>query len=1137
MSFTSFRNTLYILLVCLMQHSLLFAQGTMDAGRTLDTQIADLLNRFPSQNDNTHINLMENMAALGPDGLTKMALMLSPSSNNEKLEYALAGFAFYASHPSKSEYARMAVQAYGKGLDQLDYLEGKDFLLRQFQWIGKEDAAPYVEPYLHDERLSSTASMVLDNIGSSSAEQALLLALRSSDNDVHRKNFIQALGDMKSREAVQDIIPFVKSDNINLRKVSIYALSQIAAPKKSAKVLRNAAKSANYTYEPTNAAAMYIRYIGRLAEEGFERQALKLATSLHKSVDVKEQPHTKAGALGLIAKLNASNAPKILQAASLSENDLYRGTALKHALQTDVTGNLSSWKTTLDQASPPVKVSIIHMLGQYGDKQALTLISPYLGSSDPDVRREAILNVVLIGQNAALPDLLALVNDADGETLGVLQTALMTMPGDNVATEVANAIPNATDPAKIILIEILAARSADSHMGIILQEVNSGNPEVKKAAYAALAPMANTSHLDQLMGLMKKEQGSEYLPSIQKALVTAALRMKNPTNQTQWVSQNIGGLDKSKQVFLYDILAQTGGKAAFDQLQAIYDGGDETQKLAVIRSLNTATDSKAASMLLGIARKASGTQKEEALKGYVSLIPAGKDTDENKVIALRNALELSDDSSIKSTALQRLGQYPTFQALVTAGNYLDQPALTQAAARSVMNIVANNGDFYGDMVRKLVEKTRDVISGQDSQYYKTSLQKYLDEMPAGKGFYALFNGENLEGWQGVFSNPIKRAAMDEKSYQKELDKANKTMKEGWEAKDGLLIFKGKGENIGTVKHYGDFEMYVDWKITADGDAGIYLRGTPQVQIWDTARTNVGAEVGSGGLYNNTTHPSKPLKVADNPVEEWNTFYIKMVGEKVTVYLNGELVVDKVTLENYWDRTKPIFAKEMIELQAHGTYVAYRDIYIRELGGAEPFQLSAEEKEAGYELLFDGTHLDKWTGNKTDYVVENGTIAIYPDRGGSGNLFTEKEYDDFVFRFEFKLTPGANNGLGIRAPLQGDAAYVGMELQILDNTADIYKNLKEYQFHGSLYGVAAAKRGHLKPVGEWNYQEVVAKGNQIKVILNGVTILDVDITEAIEKGTLDGRDHPGLSRKGGHIGFLGHGDVVYFRNIRVLDLGK
>lgn len=130
---------------------------------------------------------------------------------------------------------------------------------------------------------------------------------------------------------------------------------------------------------------------------------------------------------------------------------------------------------------------------------------------------------------------------------------------------------------------------------------------------------------------------------------------------------------------------------------------------------------------------------------------------------------------------------------------------------------------------------------------------------------------------------------------------------------------------------------------------------------------------------------------------------------------------------------------------------------------------------------------------------------------------------------------ANNGLGIRTPMEGDAAYVGMELQILDNDAPVYKNLEEFQYHGSVYGVIPAKRGYLKPLDEWNYQEVTADGDNIKVILNGITILDGNIREATNNGTIDGKDHPGLLNKSGHIAFLGHGSVVKFRNIRVKDL--
>ncbi|WP_339815535.1 DUF1080 domain-containing protein [uncultured Imperialibacter sp.] len=199
------------------------------------------------------------------------------------------------------------------------------------------------------------------------------------------------------------------------------------------------------------------------------------------------------------------------------------------------------------------------------------------------------------------------------------------------------------------------------------------------------------------------------------------------------------------------------------------------------------------------------------------------------------------------------------------------------------------------------------------------------------------------------------------------------------------------------------------------------------------------------------------------------------------------------------------------------------------------KLTKEEKKDGYMLLFNGKDLSGWIGNKQDYVAENGTIAVKTDAGGSGNLYTEKEYGDFIFRFEFKLTPDANNGLGIRTPLEGDAAYVGMELQILDNTAEMYSKLQPYQYHGSVYGVIPAKRGFLKPVGEWNYQEVEVKGNKVKVTLNGEVIVDGDIAEASKDGTMDHKEHPGLKNKKGYIGFLGHGSELYFRNIRIKEL--
>lgn len=187
----------------------------------------------------------------------------------------------------------------------------------------------------------------------------------------------------------------------------------------------------------------------------------------------------------------------------------------------------------------------------------------------------------------------------------------------------------------------------------------------------------------------------------------------------------------------------------------------------------------------------------------------------------------------------------------------------------------------------------------------------------------LFNGRNLDGWQGSIGSPLTRQKMSPEALAEAQAKADESMREHWSVEDGILIFDGQGESLVTAKDYEDFELWVDWKIEPRGDSGIYLRGIPQVQIWDNP-------IGSGGLYNNKRYQSKPLKVADNSVGEWNTFHILMRGEIVTVWLNGQLVVDEIPLENYWKRSAAIFPSGPIELQNHGDKLYFRNIYLREL---------------------------------------------------------------------------------------------------------------------------------------------------------------------------------------------------------------
>ncbi len=409
--------------------------------------------------------------------------------------------------------------------------------------------------------------------------------------------------------------------------------------------------------------------------------------------------------------------------------------------------------------------------------------------------------------------------------------------------------------------------------------------------------------------------------------------------------------------------------------------------------------------------------------------------------------------------------------------------------------------------------------GEEVWYRRIRVRRLSDELNVPpEGFVALFNGRDLNGWKGLVGNPLTRAQMSADELARAQAAADDSMRAHWQVVDGVLVFDGKGSHLCTARDYEDFQLLVDWKIERNGDSGIYLRGSPQVQIWDAAKH----PEGSGGLYNNQVHPNKPLMCADRPVGQWNTFDITMIRDRVTVLLNGVLVVDNVVMENYWDRSQAIFPTGQIELQSHGSPLYFRNIFIREIPRPEQGR-----------PLFNGTDLSGWVGATDRYYVRNGAIVC--PKGIYANLYTAEEFADFVLRFEFRLTPGANNGLAIRAPLEGDAAYVGMELQILDDTFPAYAEIKPYQCHGSIYGVAPAQRGHLRPAGEWNVQEVIAQGRRITVVLNGTTILDVDLDQVSAMGTADGRDHPGLRRDRGHIGFLGHDAHVEFRSIWIKEL--
>lgn len=404
-----------------------------------------------------------------------------------------------------------------------------------------------------------------------------------------------------------------------------------------------------------------------------------------------------------------------------------------------------------------------------------------------------------------------------------------------------------------------------------------------------------------------------------------------------------------------------------------------------------------------------------------------------------------------------------------------------------------------------------------------------------KGFVALFNGKNIDGWHGrPHFSPTKLAAMTPDQRKAQLDKWMIETRQHWTVDNGELVNDGKGPYLTTDKEYGDIEFHIEFKTVAKADSGIYLRGTPQVQIWDYSlaggKWNRGADQGSGGLFNNSKgSPSKePRVLADKKFGEWNQFRIQQIGDRTSVWLNGHQVVDDSRMENFWDRRRPLFAKGVIQLQTHGGEIRWRNLFIREIGPEEAARILRKRDADGFDTVFNGKNFDGWQGDVDNYEVIDGAVRCRPDKGG--NLFTKTEYSDFIARLEFQLPPGGNNGLAIRYPGTGQPHVSAVELQVLDSEHEKYSSLDARQYHGSAYGMAAAHRGYLRPTGEWNYQQVTVSGSTIRVELNGTEILNTDLAKITQHK--DGKLPPGVKNTQGFFGFAGHNDPVAFRNISI-----
>jgi HEAT repeat protein len=1150
-------------------------------GRTRETKIADIVMLLPANNTATFNRLMGELIELG-DVIGDLAPRLVDSGDSDvQLRYAVSGLAMYVSKDAnrKPLVAKSLCDAIPKAKSD----EIRDFLFIQLQYVAGDESVETVAQYLDNERLCDAAARVLVRINKPSAGIALGKALQKGATVAQQITLVQALGEMRFQPLHNLVAELAMTKDEKLRRAALHSLAMMTIlPPSSEKVLIDAVEKANYKYEPTDELGSYVLFLknnlqadpsdykpivtpdGKLKKvtpPSVTKAARKMLKATSETAPPREyimitpgvivpsgsksysytQIAAKSAALEILTLSAGEKAISEIINALKSGDKEYRQAALKYSVNIKSPKMYNElMKFAKKEKRPEVKAELITAFGERGDIAAWTFVQECLTDKNGNIRTAAIVTAGKIARADAVTPIVKAINTGDEQVVAAGKNTLLTIADEKVVTEIAAAISQTSVPAKIAFLEILASRRAESHVGTVFAQTSSTDAGVRLAALKALASVVTVKDVPRIAELLNAASDKNEIAALQRAMF-AAVSTESQEEHTDIV---VNEATKSpNQSAYFNVLAMIGGEKALNLLMIFGFYSDDTNvKEAAFEALLNWGDAFAVPQLYRIAAgDPSGAYFDKALSAYISKTEKSKNTPEQKLLMLRDALDIAETPAQKQTILQQIARTGALVGLLTAGKYLDDSNndVQQAAVQAVRTIALAHPEYYGPEITSLLNRAMAVNKDPEADYQKQAILKHLAGLPTDGGFVSMFNGRDLAGWKGLVKNPIARSKMTSKELAENQVKADEIMRRDWKVIDGLLVFEGKGyDNLCSEKDYADFEMYVDWRISDKGDAGIYLRGSPQVQIWDIRNKN--AHVGSGGLYNNQKHLKDPLVVADNPVNEWNSFYIKMISEKVIVYLNGQLVVDNITLENYWDRNLPIFEKDAIELQAHGDRVEYRDLYVREIPRPEPYRVSDEEKADGFVPMFNGIDMSGWVGNLIDYVPRDGAIVCDPSLGGRGNLFTETEYSDFVIRFEFKLTPATNNGVAIRVPPNANRpAYEGMEIQVLDDDAEVYRTLEPHQYHGSVYGVIAAKRGHLKPVGEWNTQEIIADGYRIRITLNGTVILDGDLAEASKNftETVDGLPHPGISNKKGQIGFLGHGSEVAFRNLRIKELKK
>ncbi len=728
--------------------------------RTLETKIADLLVQMPVSDPEHRDRLAEETYNLGEEGLTQICSLVVPPGRGDDTQarFAIESLSKYLSGnvpTSKSEeWEKVNIAFATKSSDQ----QVQAFFMNQLQWIGSNATIEALTPYIADEFLCYPAISAMKQADPVKAGEVFTSVLGSLSGGPEIET-VKALGVLKVNGAASLLAEMLVQDmDTYLQQDILKALASIGNPE-SYKVLSGAAKSVKFLPEPTAATMALLEYAEELGSYGNTALSNKICQGLMKKCKSGSQVHFKSYALQIYAdNAGIDVALPVLVRAMKDEFKDYRMSAINYAVEKS--SPAGPWISELEKTTDPlIKTEILFLLSSLKETSAVPAIVTHMDSPDAGVRCEAVSALASIEGSAATGKIVDhMLKYAAEPDLGAAKTALLSSTSTEEIKPFVENISGAPDPVKVVLLEILGAKGSPDFFDVLMEYSRNENGEVSYSALKGLKNVVTEENLDVLLDFLGEDQNLQSTAELQQAIITS---VNMAEDKGIYIDKVLSSMENAENKIDYiPVLSGIGGDKSLRTVKYTYDNSQGETKDLALQALVRWTDGTAIPYLFDINNT---TGSEASLTGYVNQVIKSGHTPDQKILLLRKIMPLAGDSDQKNRIISACGDIKTFLSLMFVSGYFSEDKLRESAVNAAVRIAlpspGNDDGLYGDNVRNILSKAKDLIAGPESPYIKIDIETYLKTMPDDPGFVPMFNGKDLSGWQGLVEDPISRAKM------------------------------------------------------------------------------------------------------------------------------------------------------------------------------------------------------------------------------------------------------------------------------------------------------------------------------------------------------------------------------------------